>query len=135
MIRRLVPGDFDALWQLGLPFIDPRLKPDRVAARDHYRLLIALAGVFAEGEIEDGSLTGAVIATSNDNCYAKKGHARMELWIGGLHLLDHAISWWEGRPRLRALHLQFPNNVRPAMYRALKMRGFERSGDMNLLWR
>jgi hypothetical protein len=109
------------------------LKPDKARAKESYQALLSVG--FAEGEFRDGVLTGAVLARPHTNAYAAKGSAAVDVWIGSLALLDRAVIWWNDRPLLRALCVQFPNDVRPAMYRALRMRGFVRSGDTNVLWR
>lgn len=135
MIRRLKPEDFDSVWELGLSYIDARLKPDVQRARKGYLSLLSVASNLAQGEFEGDRLVGAVMASSGGNAYAQKGYANMELWLGGVTMLDQAIIWWESRPGLRFLSLQFPLDVRCGMYRLLRQRGFERKGDMNLLWR
>ena len=135
MIRRLEIGDFHGLWECGNPFIDSRLKPDIDRARSTYGALLSQAGVYAEGEFDGEKIIGAAIATTHENAFAKKSYANVDLWIGRVCLLDRLIEWWEGRPVLRALVLQFPSDVRPGLYRILRSRGFDRSGDMNVLWR
>lgn len=123
------------MWKLGEPYINQKLKPDAVRAMKTYQTLLSQGGVFAEGLYVDGKLTGAAIATTHENAFAKKSYATMDLWIGPVVLLDKVVKWWEGRPILRALLLQFPEDVRPGVYRILRSRGFERNGDMNILWR
>ena len=135
MIRRLKPEDFAAIWKLGAPYIDNRLRPDVVRARRSYLQVLSMAGNLAMGEFEEGHLIGAVMASSCTSAFAEKGYGNMELWLGSVDLLDQAIAWWEGRPGLRFLSLQFPREVRRGMYRLLRMRGFERKGDMNIRWR
>lgn len=75
------------------------------------------------------------IVTGDNFPAAGKGFAAFHAWAGTVHALDAAILWWAGRPGLRLLSLQFPINVPSGIYRILRSRGFERSGDMNVLWR
>jgi len=135
VIRKLKPDDFIDVWELASPYIDVRLKPDLARARATYHQLISCASNYAEGEWKDGKLVGLGMMETGGTAYAKKGFATVQLWIGSMTMLDRMIEWWDGRPVLRFLSLQFPNDVRPGMYRALRMRGFSRSGDMNVLWR
>jgi len=135
MIRKLKPGDFMDVWELAKTYIDPRLKPDLDRARATYCNLISDASNFAEGEWQDGELVSVGLMETGGTAYAKKGFATVQVWIGSMAMLDRMIEWWDGRPVLRFLSLQFPSYVRSGMYRALRMRGFSRSGDMNMLWR
>lgn len=134
-MRRLIPSDFPDVWALAAPQIDRRLKPDMDQARKSYMLLISDATNYAVGEWSGESLAGLGMVTSEKNAYAGKGFGSVQLWLGSFSVLDAMIDWWEGRPALRFLSLQFPNDVRWGMRRALESRGFARSGDMNVLWR
>lgn len=134
MIRALKPGDFDAVWRLSEPYRDVRLKADRKEARHSFQYALA-ANSHAVCSVNDGEMTGAVIVTTRKNPYARKSHGAFELWLGGLELVDSAVDWWESRPVMRYLAIQFPCVVRPGMGRALRVRGFDREGDFSILWR
>lgn len=135
MIRRLSPCHFSDVWELGSPYIDVRLKPDLDAARRSYMHILSDSSCFAEGEFDGDQLVSVGMVTNHRSAYAGKGYGSVQLWLGSMVMLDRMIEWWDGRPVMRFMSLQFPINVRPGMYRALRQRGFERSGDMNMLWR
>ena len=133
--RPLTPEDFSALWDLGQEYIDGRLRPDMARAVKTYRAMLADRTNYVVGDFEGDQLVGAVVIAQMNNAYAAKAFGSVYVWIGSVALLDDAIAWWEGRPIMRCLGLQFPKEATPAMYRMLKMRGFSREGDMNMLWR
>jgi hypothetical protein len=135
MVRDLAIGDFDAAWRMVAPMMDSRLRPDRKRAFATFRYAVTSSQCCAVGDFDEHGMRGIAVVMSDSNPAAGKGFASFQAWVGTLKALDAAIQWWEGRPALRLLSLQFPNNVPPGIYRILRSRGFERSGDMNILWR
>ena len=133
--RPLRYSDFQALWKLGQAHIDTRIRPDMDRAAQTYRQIIADRTNCALGEFEGDKLIGGVVVAQHKHSYAGKAFGSVYLWIGSVALLDQAVEWWEGRPVMRSLGLQFPQAVPDGVYRLLRMRGFTREGDMNMLWR
>jgi len=134
-IRALRIADFPEAWKLGQCYIDDRLRPDIKRARETYQLMLADRTNYMVGEFENGQMVGAIIVGQQANAYAAKAFGTVYAWFGSAALLDDAIEWWRGRPVMRCLSLQFPLEVSASVYRLLRMRGFSRDGDMNVLWR
>mgnify|MGYP003632826576 CR=1 FL=1 len=133
--RPLKTTDFSDFWELGQEYIDPRLRADMTRAVKTYGAMLADRTNYMVGEFEGDQMVGAVVIAQIKNAYALKSFGSVYIWMGSVALLDDAIAWWEGRPVMRCLGLQFPRAVSPAIYRLLRMRGFTREGDMNMLWR
>lgn len=134
-IRALKPQDFLPLWELTLPYMDRAMTPDMDRAVQTYNQMIGDRSSLFLGQFEEGVLTGAIIVEAYKNAYARKSSSNVVVWLGSMALLEQAIQWWEGRPALRLMMMQFPIEPRRGMYRYLRAKGFEREGDMNVLRR
>jgi len=136
MIRGLVQGDFDSLVSLAEPYMDSDQLPfSRSVSLDSYRRMLTDKRCLAVGDFIDGNMVGAIGMGSGNNTYAEKQHASLVFWFGGINLLDHAIAWAMGRPVVRCVMVMFDREVRNGIYKLLQRRGFEKCGDMRILWR
>ena len=136
MIRRLMPEDFDSVVRLAQPYIEnDRLPFNADVARETYRRMLSDKRCLAAGEFDGNEMIGAVGMGSGHNTYAQKQHASLVFWFGSIALLDHAITWAMARPVVRCVMVMFDREVRKGIYNLLQQRGFERCGDMRILWR
>lgn len=137
MIRALKSHDFVPLVELAKPFIEnDRLPFDSGRARKTFTRLISDRRCLALGEFDaKGVLIGAIALNTSNNTYAGKQHASLVFWFGRVALFDIAMLWAMDRPAVRMVAVLFDRDVRPAIYKMLSRKGFEKSGDTYIHWR
>jgi hypothetical protein len=136
LIKKLTTADFDGVINLAQPYVEhDRLPFNYDVARDSYRRMLTDKRCLAVGEFEDDMLVGAIGMGSGHNTYAQKQHASLVFWFGSIALLDYGIEWAMSRPVVRCVMVMFDREVRNGIYNLLRQRGFERCGDMRVLWR
>lgn len=135
VIRNLKHSDFPALVELARPCLDAEVLPfDAKRAMEAFRRLCTDRKCFAAGQFEDEKLTGAIGMASGKNAYAPKYHASLVFWLGPIRLFDLGIDWFRTRPANACFMVAFDRPIRPGVDRLLQRRGFERRGDMRVLW-
>jgi hypothetical protein len=141
MIRPATMFDAQQIVDLAVPLMAKYpLMADVGRTRDLMRLLISSRAHFAWVADNDGAVTGALLAATGDNAWAKKKHSAVLLWLSrtagdGAALLRKYRDWVLTRPVIRVAGFSPDiNDIDPRAWKLAERIGFERHGGSYLLF-